>query len=161
MSNVAFGSSRRSILSFVFFFQAPPFGRLFYLSFLIHTTRIIMWSNFLGRRRWMNAFCWLAQKPGTYKSLSTAHTALLLPKAPGALSEVNRSSRNVQEICAGSAGSSVFWWWWLKHCCSGGGALSVWVSTAELGPALRTLLHQAVQLKGHQSLGTTLCVLRS
>ena len=39
-----------------------------------------------------------------------------------------------------------------------GQLLSLWLSTAELELALRSLLHQAVQLKGRQSFGATLCL---
>lgn len=117
MSNIALGHQKAAFFSF-FFFQSPLFGRLLYISFLIHNIRIITWFNFLGRRL-MSAFCWLAQKSHKYKSLSTAHTAALLPQTPRALAEINRSSRNAQEICVGWDRSWVFWWWILKHCCSG------------------------------------------
>lgn len=40
-----------------------------------------------------------------------------------------------------------------------GQLLSLWFSTTELGLALRSLLHQAIQLQGHQSFGATLCLM--
>ena len=97
------------------------------------------------------SFLLTSSKPCKHKSLTTPHAASLLHRCTYLALKPIGALGTCKKYALGSQVSHILVVM-TEALLYGRADLSVWLSTAGLGPAARTLLHQALQLKGHQSL---------